>query len=53
MGVLHRTFGSSGYCDRGVQNSQKLHAGTRSAVSVLRVLWRGCVQKLQMFWVRV
>ena len=38
--MLHRTFGSSGCYDRAVQNSQKFRAGTKSAVSVLRVLWR-------------
>ena len=35
-----RTSRSSGYCDTGVQNSQKFRAGTKAAVPVPRVLWR-------------
>ena len=37
----YRTFRSSGYCGRGVQNSQKFRAGTKLAVPVPRVLWHG------------
>ena len=32
---------SSGYYGTGVQNSQKFRAGTKNAVPVPRVLWRG------------
>ena len=38
----YRSSRSSGYCGTGVQNSQKLLAGTKHAVvPVPRVLWHG------------
>ena len=37
----YRTHRSPGYCGTGVQNSQNFRAGTKNAVPVPRVLWRG------------
>ena len=39
--MSHRTSRNSGYCGTGVQNSQKVRAGTKHAVPVPRVLWPG------------